>query len=45
MKSDFNLSDSFHLFDLNETGAVSMKALEEGLIAIGVKVQPSMSDI
>lgn len=45
MKPDFNLSDSFSLFDINRTGSVSIKDLHEGLIAIGVKVQPSMSDL
>jgi len=45
MKSDFNQLDSFGLFDVNSTGTVSIKALNEGLIAIGVKLQPSMSDL
>lgn len=44
-KADFNLVDAFALFDLNGTGTVSIKDLHEGLIAIGVNVEPSMSDL
>jgi Ca2+-binding EF-hand superfamily protein len=38
MKTDFNLQDSFSIFDVNKTGKVSVKDLNEGLIAIGVTV-------
>ena len=45
MKFDFNLKDAFRLFDVNNTAKISVKDLNEGLIAIGVKVAPSMSDV
>lgn len=45
MKSDFNLTDAFRIFDVNHTAEISVKDLNEGLIAIGVNVAPSMSDV
>lgn len=43
LKSDFNLVDCFHIFDINRDGFVDTHELRQGLSAIGV--HPTSEDI
>jgi Ca2+-binding EF-hand superfamily protein len=43
MKSDFNISDSFGIFDTNRNGQVSTYELQSGLNAIGI--YPTMEEV